>query len=258
MNGLNEYWFPWVPSRYKADTMHLSALQDGIYRRLIDHYMETKSPLSDNDMALARIAGVAPEEFAPHSQIIRAFFTKATGKLQLKKCDGILADQAGRQKSYSERGRKGGRGKVNKIKGEKATALLKPTTLHNNTIQVEDTTQLARAHDSGGFRKIYDEGSSVFPALATRNTGSITKWLEAGADPDLDVLPEIRRAVGKNIRSWNYFDGQVMDAMATRLKPLPQGKANETTLGNNPKPHGNKSERAKAAIFEGLGLSPQG
>lgn len=250
MNGLNEYWFPWVPSRYKADTMHLTALQDGIYRRLIDHYMETKNPLPDNDMALARIAGVSPEEFAPHSEIIRAFFAKATGKLQLKKCDGILADQAERQKSYSERGRKGGRGKASKIKGDKPTALLKATTVQYKTLQVEDTTQLTRAHGGDGFRKVYDEGSAVFPTLATRNTSSITKWLEAGADPDQDILPELRRAVGRDIRSWGYFDGAIADALAQRTKPMPTGKMqNQNEKGRN---HGSKSDRAKAAALAGL------
>ena len=42
-------WFPWYPERYKNKTLHLTVEQGGIYRRLIDHYMETRQPLPDND-----------------------------------------------------------------------------------------------------------------------------------------------------------------------------------------------------------------
>ncbi len=51
-------WYPWHYRRYKEKTLHLTAEQDGIYRRLTDCYMETRKPLPDNDLALARIAGV--------------------------------------------------------------------------------------------------------------------------------------------------------------------------------------------------------
>lgn len=278
MSAVKDYWFPWYPTRYKADTMHLTALQDGIYRRLIDHYMETKCPLPDNDGALARIAGVTAAEFAENSSVIRAFFTPAAsakgGKLQLylKKCDAILKDQEERRLSHFNRGKKGGRPKSsagkkgdapqssetkktedkkdNKNNGEKATAKLTVTTLQDITEQDKKDTHLAR----DGFRKIFDEGSAIFPGLATRNTAAITRWLEAGADPDQDILPELRRAVGRDIRAWGYFDGAIADALAQRTKPMPTGKVQQTTKG---KPHGNKSDRAKAAVLAGLGLTPE-
>ena len=43
--------------------MHLNPFQDGCYLRLVDHYMETRQPLADNDAALARIIGISVEEW---------------------------------------------------------------------------------------------------------------------------------------------------------------------------------------------------
>lgn len=120
-----------------------------------------------------------------------------------------------------------------------------------------DTEQKERIHTKrtreigeNDFRKVYDEGSAIFPALATRNTASITKWLEAGADPDLDILPELRHSTGRDIRSWSYFDGAIADAIAKRAKPMPTGKAvSQTQKGKN---NGSKSDRAKASALAGL------
>lgn len=101
-------FYHWFPALYRADTMHLTAEQDGIYRRLIDHYMETRQPLPDNDYALARIAGVSFECFGYSSAMLKAFF-KVDGKgfLRLKRCDLELQRQDRRMKSLSERGKNG-------------------------------------------------------------------------------------------------------------------------------------------------------
>lgn len=96
-------WYPFYPALFRADTMHLTAEQDGIYRRLIDHYMETGHPLPDNDTALARIAGVSAECFMHASSIVRAFFKhKNDGYLYHKRCEMILNQQNTMQKTRSE------------------------------------------------------------------------------------------------------------------------------------------------------------
>ncbi len=101
-------WFPWYPALFRADTMHLTAEQDGIYRRLIDHYMETRQPLPDSDTALARIAGVSVDSWAMAAAMVRPFFkASAQGFLHHKKCDNVLAVQDGRNKKQSEKGKKG-------------------------------------------------------------------------------------------------------------------------------------------------------
>lgn len=65
-------WFKWYPAIYVADTVHLSAEQDRIYRRLIDRYMRTRQPLPDNDNALARIAEVSLDSWCHASTYSKA------------------------------------------------------------------------------------------------------------------------------------------------------------------------------------------
>jgi uncharacterized protein YdaU (DUF1376 family) len=100
-------WFPWYPERYKNKTLHLTAEQDGIYRRLIDHYMETRQPLPDNDYALARISGVDIECFKHASSIIRAFFKEGKGGyLSHETCNQLLDEPDNQAKFRSERAEK--------------------------------------------------------------------------------------------------------------------------------------------------------
>ena len=83
---------------YLADTMHLTAEQDGIYRRLIDHYMETQKPLPNNSAALARISGVDTNVFCEAFKILDDFLEHKNELLFLKKCDAVLKYQTTRHR----------------------------------------------------------------------------------------------------------------------------------------------------------------
>ncbi len=110
-------WYPWFFNLYKADTMHLDPYQDGCYRRLIDHYMETRQPLPDNDYALARIIGDShPNWVANGVAMVRPFFIAKNGFLYHKKCDEVLADQDSRTRKLSESGKAGARKRWNNNK----------------------------------------------------------------------------------------------------------------------------------------------
>lgn len=116
-----------------------------------------------------------------------------------------------------------------------------------------DTTLSARATDAvPPFTEIYDHGSAVFPALASRATTVIREWLKAGAVPQ-DAIGEIDRAKaqGKEIKSWGYFTGGVMDAVSTRLNPLPCGKPR--AAGEKKTHHQKMQEAAVNAVIEAGG-----
>ena len=109
-------WYPWFFQIYKADTMHLDPYQDGCYRRLIDHYMETRQPLPDNDYALARIVGDShPNWVAMASAMVRPFFKARGGLLFHTKCDEILNHQDIKTNKLSESGKKGAKKRWSKI-----------------------------------------------------------------------------------------------------------------------------------------------
>jgi uncharacterized protein YdaU (DUF1376 family) len=101
-----EYWFP---LRHQVKTEHLSCLEDGAYRRLIDRYMLYRQPLLDSDVVLARIAGLAADEWASIAATVRAFFVENGGKLAHTTCNEQLDAQDARARTRSESGQKAAR-----------------------------------------------------------------------------------------------------------------------------------------------------
>jgi uncharacterized protein YdaU (DUF1376 family) len=90
-----EFWFPWYPDLYAQDTLHLTPYQDGIYRRLIDHYMKTAKPIPENMHAILRVTGAECYEHA--TSMLQAYFehTPSIGYTH-KKCDILLRNMAQR------------------------------------------------------------------------------------------------------------------------------------------------------------------
>lgn len=106
-NGLTEYWFEFIPSKWRRDTVDLSPHEEGVYLRLVIYYMETKLRLPGNESALARIAGISVEEFAKVSEVIHRFFHRGEdGKLWHHKCEEILKDQSERSHKNKKRAKK--------------------------------------------------------------------------------------------------------------------------------------------------------
>lgn len=117
-------WFPWYPKLFEADTMHLSACQDGVYRRLIDWYMVHRRPIPDIPQAIAGIARIGLDEWLTHADVIRAFFSARGGFLHHKRCDMELDAQDRRSSRRSEIARKGAEARHRKIKDLVASSKL--------------------------------------------------------------------------------------------------------------------------------------
>jgi uncharacterized protein YdaU (DUF1376 family) len=119
-------WYPFYPALYRAATMHLSLVEDGAYRRLIDHYFETRAPLPDDDVALARIAGCGVQEWAAIAPKIRPFFAARGGRLHLSRCDTELDRQDRSMQVHSEISKKGAAARWNKTNGLDAGGIPSP------------------------------------------------------------------------------------------------------------------------------------
>jgi uncharacterized protein YdaU (DUF1376 family) len=103
-------WYKFYPARYKAATIDLTLEQDGAYRRLIDHYMETGHPLPPSMTGLARICGVGVDQMevlfktlSPHLK------PDADGSLHITLCDELLAEQEHSHQFRHNNGKRGGR-----------------------------------------------------------------------------------------------------------------------------------------------------
>ncbi len=86
-------WYPWYFTIFKTATRHMTPLQRGLYRELIDEYMSTREPLPDDDYALATICRCTLEIWSENSDKIRAKFEQNSGVLSHRFCDEILSEQ---------------------------------------------------------------------------------------------------------------------------------------------------------------------
>ncbi len=76
--------------------------------------------------------------------------------------------------------------------------------------------------------------------------GRVAQWLADGADPDLDIFPTIQRVMARRGSrgppgNLSYFDGPIADAIASRTKPIPEGKS-----------HVQQFDRSRASSHEAL------
>lgn len=133
----DEYWFPWFPARFRRKTMHLTPAQRGIYRDLIDYYMETREKLPDNDIALARIVGVTIDEFKQHSDLIKSFFVSDGGFLYHDFCNEQLDAQEGKAKKRSKIAKNASKSRWSKdtdIKDKNASSMHRASSKHPSSM----------------------------------------------------------------------------------------------------------------------------
>ncbi len=201
-------WFPWYPALYRADTLDMTLEEDGAYRRLIDHYMETRMPIPDNDNAISRIIGISVNDFQAIAKQVRSKFYANDGVLHSKRCDIELDRQDSLSKKRSNAA-KHAAGKRNKNKVLQASAEQMPSnstdTGQDKTIQKEDIVETI----SRDFVKIWNDTFQ-------------------GSLPDVQkISPSREKAI--NLRYADTFESNVNNWKETceRIKQMPH------LMGNN-------------------------
>lgn len=210
---MGDFWYPFYPSRFKSATRHLTAEQDGIYRRLIDEYMETREPLPDNDIALARIAGVNKNKWLDAARIIRAYFTHKNGMLYHDYCDQMLDIQDKKAQRRSASAEKAAKKRWSKVKqnqevtcathNERNAIAMRSDATDTDTVTVTDIrdsnltlrsmTFLAKDGRFFNWSQIVDLLWSDYPKVGRANRGK--KQFE-------DELEKYLKKVGKNETDW--------------------------------------------------------
>lgn len=233
-NKEGHFYYSWYPTIYKTFTQDLTLAEDGAYRRLIDHYMETKAPLPDNDRALSRIIGVGLDEWLSiKPQIITHF--KPTGLfLHHTFCDNELAIHASRIGKAKTNGKKGGRpSNSNKSEITHSVSETKPNgklniTEHNITDKEitnypsgETPNPKAicglnlEAYDLKDFMICFEVVCLLFDVkkLSLKDQETLSKWFET-YDMAKYCLPMVQAGIakyreknqGRAPRSLSYFD----------------------------------------------------
>ncbi|CUI03900.1 hypothetical protein BN2497_10485 [Janthinobacterium sp. CG23_2] len=77
---------------YTTDTAHLSLLEDGAYRRLMDRYYTTEAPLPADEAALFRVVRArAPDEQEAVRVVLAEFFDLTDAGWTHKRCDAEIS-----------------------------------------------------------------------------------------------------------------------------------------------------------------------
>lgn len=203
---MNFDWYPWYAEHYRRDTRHLSLAECGAYRRLIDEYMETGEALPDNDAALARLLGVARDEWLCVSPAVRPFFHSEQGKLTHKRCEEELHARAMRTHATSMKNTAAANTRWAKHRERKDihTRAMRLQSARNAQAMLGDATltkkdrlpSTAEAH--APFVDKVDNSTAA--VVATKRPSEVTRQeLDAQLaarrlQPDgLDIPPELRR-----------------------------------------------------------------
>lgn len=76
---------------YLTDTAHLSILEDGAYRRLMDRYYSTEMPISADESALFRVLRArSPDEQEAVRVVLKEFFDLTEAGWTHKRCDAEI------------------------------------------------------------------------------------------------------------------------------------------------------------------------
>jgi uncharacterized protein YdaU (DUF1376 family) len=118
------HWFPHYPGDYARKTAHLTMMEDGAYRRLLDHYYSTGAPLPEDKERLYRVcrAFTSPEQGAVDA-ILSQFFELAMGAYHNARADSELIRRAEKRSKLAASGRRGAQKRWREASGSDGQAI---------------------------------------------------------------------------------------------------------------------------------------
>lgn len=103
-------YYPHHIGDYLRDTSHLTALEDGLYRRLLDVYYASEKPLpTDQEMVSRLVRARSTEEREAVSTLLGEFFEKRSDGWHNKRADSEIKKGRARVKAAITNGKRGGR-----------------------------------------------------------------------------------------------------------------------------------------------------
>ena len=135
MNYYQFYISEWV-----LHTSHLTLEEEAVYRRVLDYYYDTESPIPEKTQSVIRRL-----RLGSHSDILalilEEFFTLIDGHWHNLRADDELAKYHLKAESARENGRKGGRPKKQGVKKQPLTEDKNPTKTHPVNLANPEETQ---------------------------------------------------------------------------------------------------------------------
>jgi len=109
-------YYPHHIGDYLRDTVHLSALEDGVYRRMLDLYYASEKPLPEDFSWLCKLLRASDDkEREAVKEILRQFFVKTEEGWRNKRADREIKLSYQRAKVARQNGKRGGRPKTQRV-----------------------------------------------------------------------------------------------------------------------------------------------
>lgn len=128
---------------YRADTAHLSLLEHGIYRQLLDQYYLSEKPIpKETELVFRRLRAITEDEQNAVIQILQEFFTWTEQGYVHARCEEELAGYRLKAEKARENGKHGGRPpKKTEQKPTQNPEITKPVSLANPEITGSEANQ---------------------------------------------------------------------------------------------------------------------
>lgn len=192
-------WYAFYPEKYRRRTAGLTMVQDGCYRRLMDHYYETAEPLPANADELLRICrAFAPDEQAALQFILHRYFVLGDDGWHHLTIDEEIIKRLDLSKTRSEAGKK---------KGSKGSAKAEQL-LTQEHLQSQSTSSLRSEGKRRRPSTVRSKMPEDWPSRHDRDL-ALAYWAQAGRGDLADRLEiEITKArahhLGKGTRSEDW------------------------------------------------------
>lgn len=258
-------WFPVNVDRMAGETMTLTAEQIGAYVLLKMAYWRNQGPLPDDDESFASAAKVALPAWRKMRAKIAVFFVVENGLWTSTELEEELAKAQTTFGQKSKAGKASAEAKklarqTNGADHEPATAVATAVDAAAVTGRATEPQRTGNGDPDGSATllplTLTDASSEASSRAAARDLAKraveisdalqaicgtdqnrhrawavvapITGWLQAGADPDLDIFPAVRAVMARrNAKSEGapaspaYLTAAVMDALAARSGSKP-------------------------------------
>ena len=245
-----QIWYAWYPGDYAGKTSHLTLLEHGAYRVLLDHYYQMGGRVVANATILLRVCRAfdSAEVAAVHS-VLAEFFTVRDGHYHHERADAELQKREELREKRAASGSLGGKQKVanatilldgcyTQSQSQSHIALVaRQEEKVNEHPKAEPIADKAPPQSKPSDREVLNnrlvEALGIDHKTLFRRVGFQTfpatyqDWLAAGCDPEKDIWPTITKLVakanakGQTIASSRYFEIAVLEARDLRLASLP-------------------------------------
>lgn len=210
---------------YRRDTSHLSLLEHGVYRQLLDWiYLDEKPIPKETDVVFRRLCARTDEEKGAVIIVLKELFELAENGYIQTRCMGEIAAYQGQAARARENGKLGGRPPKTTVVisglSEKTEIKANQEPITNNQEPLPKEEKALVASDAGRpdcphekIVALYHEHLPVLPSVKTWNEGRrkllATRWREDEKRQNLEFwerffkyVAKIPFLLGENDRGW--------------------------------------------------------